>query len=83
MLYLPTSFALDSANKMIPIGWPSNYRSSLGLRGASGATPVSSIAEDSNEPTSPALPVAIYPPLLIPEYELPTGSATVLYEFVA
>ncbi|QRV76403.1 phosphatidylinositol N-acetylglucosaminyltransferase subunit P [Ceratobasidium sp. AG-Ba] len=38
---------------------------------------------DLQEPTSPSSPVAAYPPLLIPEDELPAGSAPEFYGFVA
>ncbi|KAF8609472.1 PIG-P-domain-containing protein [Ceratobasidium sp. AG-I] len=61
----------------------SNYRSGFGLRRASRATAAFSTSKDDNEPTSPASPVAIYPPLLIPEDEPPTGSAAEFYGFVA
>ncbi|KAG8747931.1 hypothetical protein FRC10_010550, partial [Ceratobasidium sp. 414] len=35
--------------------------------------------DDPKEPTSPSSPVAAYPPLLIPEDELPSGSAPEFY----
>jgi hypothetical protein len=53
------------------------------LRRTSRAASAFSALDDSNEPTSPASPVAAYPPLLIPEDELPAGSAAEFYGFVA
>lgn len=60
----------------------SSYRPGLALRRASRAMAVHSVP-NHNEPTSPASPVAVYPPLLISEDELPTGSAAEFYGFVA
>jgi phosphatidylinositol glycan class P protein len=61
----------------------SNPRFTPRLRRTSRAASAFHAIDDSNEPTSPASPIAAYPPLLIPEDELPTGSAAEFYGFVA
>ncbi|KAG8698018.1 hypothetical protein FRC08_006179 [Ceratobasidium sp. 394] len=62
--------------------YPNDYGSNILIRRTSRSTGFRSV-DEPKEPTSPSSPVAAYPPLLIPEDELPTGSAPEFYGFVA